>query len=59
MSKYAPTLPIGVREMHEISDQLFRKKPTEKVSKLKEFFKSLLLLIHDKDVVAKLTSLVG
>ena len=28
------------------------------VSKLKEFFKSCLALIHDKDVVAKLTTLI-
>ena len=57
-SASAHTLPRGkVREMSEIFDQLFRKQLERKVSKLKEFFKICLSLIHDKDVVTKLTSL--
>ena len=40
-----------VREMSERFDQILRKQPTRKVSKLKEFCKSCLALIRDKDVV--------
>ena len=36
----------------------FQKKPTEKVSKLKEFFKSCLELITYKDAVAELSALI-
>ena len=44
--------------MLEPFEQLIRKPPMKKVSKLKEFFKSFLSLIHDRDVVAKLTALI-
>ena len=47
-----------VREMHEIFDEILRKQPTRKVSKLKEIFKISLALIHGKDGVAELTSLI-
>ena len=33
-------------------DQLLQKKPTKNVSKLKEFLRSFLSLINNKDVVA-------
>ena len=44
--------------MPERFEQLIRKPPMKKVSKLKEFFKSFLALIHDKDVGAKLKTLI-
>ena len=39
-------------------DQILWKQPTRLVSKLKEFFKSFLALIHDKGVVTELTKLI-
>ena len=39
-------------------DELFQHKPTGKVSKLKELFKSCLVIIQDKYVVAKLIALI-
>ena len=54
-----PTLRRGqVRDIPERLEQLFQKQPIGKVSKLKEFFKSFLSLIHDKYVVVELTTLV-
>ena len=47
-----------ILEMLERFDQLFRKEPVEKVSKLKEFFKSCLAIIQDKDVVAEFIALI-
>ena len=47
-----------VRSMPERFEQLIRRSPMKKVSKLKEFFKSCLALINDKDVVAELTALI-
>ena len=47
-----------IMEMPEIFDQLFRKQLTINFSKLKYFFKSFLLLIHDKDDVTELTALI-
>ena len=44
--------------MPERFEQLIRKPPMKKVSKLKYFFKSCLVLINDKDVVAELTTLI-
>ena len=44
--------------MPEGFEQLIRKKPMKKVSKLKEFFKICLALINDKDVVVELTTLI-
>ena len=44
--------------MPERFEQLFRKQLIQKVSKLKEFFKICLLLIHDIDVFVELTALV-
>ena len=43
--------------MPESFDQILRNKPTRKVSKLQDFFKSCLALIHDKDGVAELSTL--
>ena len=52
------TLTSGqVKEILKIFEQLIRKHPLKKASKLKEFFKNFLSLIHDRDVVAKLTTL--
>ena len=39
-------------------EQLIRKPPMKKVSKLKEFFKSCSELINDKDDVAELTTVI-
>ena len=44
--------------MPEIFEQLIRRIPTKKVSKIKEFFKICLALIHDKDVVMELVALI-
>ena len=44
--------------MPEIFEQLLRKQPMKKVSKIKEFFKSCLALIHDRYVVADLITLI-
>ena len=44
--------------MPEIFEQLIRRPPTKKVSKLKEFFKIFLPLIYDKDVVSESTTLI-
>ena len=44
--------------MPEIFEQLIRKLHTKKVSKLKEIFKSCLALIHDKDAVTDLKTLI-
>ena len=47
-----------VRAIPERFEQLIRKPPMKKVSNIKEFFKNCLTLIHDKDVVTELTSLI-
>ena len=47
-----------VREIPERFDQILKKKPTRKVSKLKYFFKSCLALILNKDVVSELRILI-
>ena len=44
--------------MLKIFEQLLMKKPMKNISKLKEFFKSCLALINDKDVVTELTTLI-
>ena len=44
--------------MPERYEKLIRRIPTKKVSKLKEFFKSGLALIHEKDVVVELKTLI-
>ena len=44
--------------MPERFEQLVRRKITKKVSKLKEIFKKKFTLIHDKDVVIELTTLI-
>ena len=44
--------------MPEHFEQLMRKPSVKKVSKLKEFFKSCLALINDKDVVIELIALI-
>ena len=60
-SKYTTILILDdgpILEMPQRFDQLFQIKLTEKVTKLKNFFKSCLALIKDKDVVEELSSLV-
>ena len=47
-----------VKTMPKRFEELIRKTPMEKVSKLKEFFKIFLALINDKDVVVELTSII-
>ena len=44
--------------MPKWSEQLLKKPPMKKFSKLKEFFKIFLALIHDKDVVTELEALI-
>ena len=53
-----PPTFVQVRAMPEIFEQLIRRPPTKKVSKLKEFFKSCLALIHDKYDVIELEKLI-
>ena len=47
-----------VNTIPERFEQLIRKPPMKKVSKLKEFLKSCLVLINDKDVVTELTAFI-
>ena len=47
-----------ILEMPQIFEQLFQIKPTEKVNKLKNFFKICLALIEDKDAMEELSTLV-
>ena len=47
-----------VIETPEWFEQLNRKSPMKKVSKLKYIFKSCLALIHDKNDVVELTALI-
>ena len=53
-----PSTSGQVKTMLERFEQLIRKPPMKKVSKLKEFFKSCLALINDKYNVAKLKTLI-
>ena len=53
-----PSTSVQVIVMLEIFEQLIKRPPTKKVSKLKDFFKSCLALIYDKDVVIELTALI-
>ena len=53
-----PSTSGQVRAMPKIFEQLIRRPPTKTVSKLKEFFKSCLALIHEKYVVTELTALI-
>ena len=53
-----PSTPGQVRAMPELFEQLIRRPPMKKVSKVKDFFKSCLELIHDKDVVTEFTTLI-
>ena len=51
-STTVPLLDDGpILEMPLRFDPLFQRKPTKKVSKLKNFFKSCLALIEDKDAM--------
>ena len=47
-----PSKSRQVRAMPKRFEQLIRRPPTKKVSKLKDFFKKKLALIHEKNVVA-------
>ena len=53
-----PSTSRKMRAMPEIFEQLVRRPSTKKVSKLKDFFKSFLALIHEKYVVSELTALI-
>ena len=53
-----PSTSGQVKTMLERFEQLIRKPPMKKVSKLKEFFNFFLSLINNKDVVAELTTLI-
>ena len=44
--------------MPKIFEPLLTKQPMTKVSKIKDFFKSCLALIHDREAVAELTTLI-
>ena len=39
-------------------EQLLKKKPMKRVSKIKEIFKICFALLNDKDVVVELTTLI-
>ena len=57
-STTVPMMSEGqILEMPKIFEQLFQRKPTKKVSKLKYFLKSHLALIEYKDVVVELLAL--
>ena len=58
MDTNQPSISGQVRAMPEIFEQLIRRSTTKKVSKLKDFFKSCLALIHDKYIVTELTKLI-
>ena len=47
-----------VRDMPEIFEQLIRRSPAKKVSKLKEFLNFFLALFHEKYVVTELKTLI-
>ena len=49
---------VEVRETPERLEQLFQKHIQKKVSKLKSFLSSCLVLIHDKDFIAELQALI-
>ena len=53
-----PSTSGQVRAMSKQFEQLLRRLPTKSVSQIKEFFKSFLALIHDKDVVTELKTLI-
>ena len=54
-----PSTSREVKTMPKRFEQLIRKAPMKKVSKLKYFFKSCLALISDKYVLAELTTLIA
>ena len=47
-----------VKTMPKWFEQLIKKPPMKNVTKIKEFFKSFLALINDKDVIPELTTLI-
>ena len=47
-----------MRAIPKIFEQIIKRPPTKKVSKLNEFFKICLALIHEKYVIAELTTLI-
>ena len=53
-----PSTSGHVRAIPERFEQLIRKSPMKKVSKVKYIFKSCLPLIHDKDDVMELIALI-
>ena len=53
-----PSTSGKVKAMPKRFEQLLSKQPMKKVSKLKYIFKSCLALIHDRDVVQELKSLI-
>ena len=53
-----PSTSGQVKTMPELFEQLIRKPPMKNVSNIKEFFKICLALINDKDVIAKLTTII-
>ena len=53
-----PSTSRQIKNMTERFEPLITNKPMKKVSNLKEFFKSCLALINDKDVVTELTALI-
>ena len=53
-----PSTSAQVKTMLEWFEQLIKKPPMKNVTKIKEFFKSFLALINDKDVIPELTTLI-
>ena len=53
-----PSTSKEVREMPERFQQIFQKKTPQKVSKLKSFLSSCLVLIQDLDAITELQSLI-
>ena len=55
---HQPSTFVQVWTIPEGFEKLIRKPQIKKVSKLKEFFKSYLALIHDKDAIVGLATLI-
>ena len=53
-----PSSSAEVREMLERFQQIFQNKVPHKVSKLKSFMSSCLVLIQDKDAITELQALI-
>ena len=58
ISPNVPSTSIEFKDMPERFQQLLQKKASTKVSKLRPFLSSCLMLIQDKDAIAELQSII-